>query len=80
MNKGWQPIETAPRDGTPVLICWAAPGYSASMAVAEWDQDYAEMDFTDGVGWRDGSDYGCGGMIGAMPSHWMPLPEPPERI
>lgn len=73
---GWQPIETAPRDGTEVLICWAD---IPQMAVAQWDQDYAEMDFAEGVGWRDGSDYGCGGMIGAMPTHWMPLPPPPTK-
>jgi hypothetical protein len=71
----WRPIETAPKDGTDVLICWAD---IPQMAVARWDQAYSEMDFAEGVGWRDCSDYGCGGMIGAMPTHWMPLPALPS--
>ncbi len=71
----WQDISTAPRDGTRVLVCWSD---IPQMAVAAWNADYAEADYSEGVGWRDDSDYGCGGMIGAMPSHWQPLPSPPH--
>lgn len=63
----WQPIETAPKDGTDVLICYeAASGQRVTIArfkvhgfnglVKQW--------------WQ------CD--IGTVePTHWMPLPAPP---
>lgn len=68
----WQPIETAPKD-RPILV--ARGEY---MAVVEWE-DYA-VELCDGVGWRDMGDMGWGGMIGVHPTHWMPLPDPPEPV
>lgn len=52
----WQPIETAPRDGTEIL------GYREGLGtwIVNWDPD--EQDFS--PGWT--------------PTHWMPLPEPPD--
>lgn len=81
----WQPIETAPRDGTAVLVMrdiW--PGTKSGRAeecnghntyVAEW--------------WADEHD-GAGAWICYMnafhesecpiePTHWMPLPAPPSN-
>lgn len=70
----WQPIETAPRDGTAVLLyepdCWMHPVW-----VAQWERGgtyYRE-------GWRcfvaaDGEEV----LHPEKPTHWMPLPEPPE--
>lgn len=68
----WQPIETAPKDGTHVLV-WAANllhGLSP-MAVAEYSEHEIEW-------WHvhDGK-FGPYPMRGASPTHWMPLPEPP---
>ena len=61
----WQPIETAPKDGTWILL-------------------YDEQDVIE-VGWWESFDCpGGGAMIGwcvdrvTHPTHWMPLPEPPE--
>lgn len=64
----WQPIETAPKDGTSILgyphfrvthwqaeDCYPAPGW-----VSEWDYSL-ELYITD-----------------TKLSHWMPLPEPPQ--
>lgn len=65
----WQPIETAPKDGTKIL------GYDDGdilVMVFETDQDGAggwyielsERAYTDVPEWT--------------PTHWMPLPEPPK--
>ena len=82
----WQPIETAPKDGTAVLVMrntW--PGIRGGRArrcdgintvVAEW--------------WANESG-GSGAWICYMgltqdpkcpfePTHWMPLPEPPKGV
>lgn len=66
----WQPIETAPRDGTLVLL-W-------------WDGDFAPVGFWQD-GWvytmtqarnLDGAVIDI--LLGYEPTHWMPLPEPPK--
>jgi len=75
----WMPIESAPKDGTSVLVCWAGADWDNSMAVAYYEEGYSSyVDSAKGVNWRDGGDLGCGGMIGAMPTHWQPLPDPPK--
>jgi len=62
----WQPIETAPHDETDVLV-----DGNGSYAVACWN----------GEEWRDMGDIGWAGMCGNegnQPTHWMPLPPPPN--
>ncbi len=61
---GWQPISTAPKDGTEVLVC----GYR-QQSVAAYREGYWRV-YTD-EGWF-GSDQPA--------THWMPLPEPPEDV
>ncbi len=70
----WQPIETAPLDGTSVLV-WDGRSVSSARAFPnEWDNRGDEC------GWSwcpsensfDSSPHGIG-----EPTHWMPLPEPP---
>ena len=67
----WQPIETAPRDGTAILV-W--PGVL-----------FTEMTYfhTSVVRWHDwkeawieasGEEYNT-----FYPTHWMPLPPPPKK-
>jgi hypothetical protein len=69
----WQPIETAPKDGTNVLLLLA----SGRRTVGGWEaQKYylkpvpywrTEFGYLAGVKWdRDN-----------QPTHWMPLPDPP---
>lgn len=69
----WQPIETAPKDGTDIL-CWLPPLESdpqrrpeGEMVVAYWFKD----------GWSFAADK-FGAAIMCKPSHWKPTPEPPS--
>lgn len=83
----WQPIETAPLDGTPLLLfcpgmnSWnrleAMPDivvgawtYSHSEAQA-WYSDYGDVDYYESAG-------AYFMHVGLHPTHWMPLPQPPE--
>lgn len=54
----WQPISTAPRDGTAFLA------FDGEINVGFWD--------------RAASSWSISGEFTFHPSHWMPLPQPPE--
>ena len=69
----WQPIETAPRDETPVLLFYAPSetyGRPASGGIIEGWYFSSPKQIDDG--WET-----IVGSIGE-PTHWMPLPEPPK--
>lgn len=83
----WQPIDSAPKDGTSVLIYWPNYNYDgfdqrpqSVMAIGRWkENDRLENSpgyFSDTTEWDD---YGLAQPEYA-PSHWMPLPEPPRDI
>ena len=61
---GWQPIETAPKDGTTLLL-----GHSVTVFDGWWSEG-------DGA-WIDGENNMFGDHIGYEPTHWRPLPSPP---
>ena len=66
---GWQLIETAPRDGTDVLVCVTYNLPDDEWQTATWVDNW----FADGwTRWADRID------IPFTPTHWMPLPEPPR--
>ena len=67
--ENWQPIETAPKDGTAVLGFW-----SSSYPQVEAHQ-YGITRFRDG-GWES-ADYEAEAY--ARPSNWRPLPSPPRQ-
>jgi hypothetical protein len=72
---GWQPIETAPRDETKVLL-WSDGG----AVFGSWrvDKGYASKKPM----WLDESydDFSCGfASVPLDPTHWMPLPQPPNN-
>ena len=74
--QGWQPIETAPKDGTPVLVyppTWA----KAIASIAKWNKDeYAKKPRPY---WRRVDDYGKVTISrDNPPTHWMPLPAAPK--
>jgi hypothetical protein len=61
----WQPIETAPKDQT--IVLWIPKRYPHVVVAAHWASE--ECDW----GWWAGASR-------VEPSHWMPLPEPPQAI
>lgn len=72
---GWQPIETAPKDGTRVLLYLAAPW--SRLELARWYQPWGNWQ-TDGDEPDQFRDEYCG--IGSqLPTHWQPLPPPPVQ-
>lgn len=64
----WQPIETAPRDGTGILALWVHPGDSIGA------RNYAVVEFARGCWWSvDDLDVPF-----SEPALWMPLPATPS--
>lgn len=68
----WQPIETAPKDGSRIL------GYTPS-----WEPHIVCLYWKDFQ--QDDPEFEHGGFVDDFinetfyPTHWMPLPEPPEK-
>lgn len=60
---GWQPMSTAPTDGTRVML-WA--GYWHNLAYVGWDDDEG------GPVWFNGD------VVVDDPEYWMPLPAAPD--
>jgi hypothetical protein len=61
----WQPIETAPKDGTSILLAHEHPNNGWVMAAA---RHFA------------GRWYANGGSVVWLSTHWMPLPSPPGEV
>ena len=75
----WQPISTAPRDGTEILaleIVDSPIGRRLYYAVVNWEQGAGGPGIEFGE-WRDMGDIGAAGTYNFEPQYWMPLPEPP---
>jgi hypothetical protein len=66
----WQSIETAPQDGTPVLLFARAKHARASIRIVGW--------FRRDIGWIEGC-FMPNQPTGIVPTHWMPLPDFPDR-
>lgn len=74
----WQPIETAPKDGTKILIgrqywvhaAYFGPAQHAFSANSDETYPWVILDATNGTNaMLDDAEYG--------PTHWQPYPEPP---
>ena len=66
----WQPIETAPKDGTHFLVWDSFYGIRIGRAHIRHDHD-------DWLSYMDGHKGSSKGGIRA--THWMPLPAPPQK-
>lgn len=76
----WQPIETAPKDGTHLLLWY--PDYHRKVWVGHY---YSTETFEHGKlkrkseGWHNGADV-MSMMRECKPTHWMPLPPAPNHV
>jgi hypothetical protein len=76
---GWQPIETAPRDESWVLLTGGKIDYGwdgetqPPVVVGQWGKDFSEPCWQ--FAWYDSGYYG----EYEKPTHWMPLPELPVK-
>jgi hypothetical protein len=72
----WQPIETAPKDGTRILA--VVQGFRP--AVAYWQNNRGVFDFIDAEDMPspEAWDEYLRNEPEWTPTHWMPLPEPPK--
>jgi hypothetical protein len=73
----WQPIETAPKDGTLIMLSWHEGGEMQECFVMQWGRIQSNGLFPGKIGmwvapdrsmtWNDDGDGG--------PTHWAPLEE-----
>jgi len=79
----WRPIETAPKDGTRIIVgkhagyvmAWASSAYWFDQPPYRHGPKFKGTRGTERRrGWTDGMD------TLATPTHWMPLPAPPEGV
>ena len=69
----WQPIETAPKDGTAILVYGKGRNtYAPYMGVREWYGEWLDPNIN-GHDLNDDLTH----IVTSSLSHWMPLPEPP---
>ncbi|MBP5100411.1 hypothetical protein [Pseudomonas protegens] len=81
----WQPIETAPKDGTEIIL--RKGDRITAGAWIEWSNSAAEFHATTGVylgdvEYESGADWSSwdGGFSrDDWPTHWQPLPTPPQQ-
>lgn len=66
----WQSIETAPRDGTRILLVHGSYIWLDTW----WKGDGTNSDWSSIVAWKQAT-----GKTPDAPTHWMPLPTPPEN-
>lgn len=67
----WQPIDTAPKDGTRILLLIDGMAIEGTLPIGS--SKYLDLAIT--------SQHGCGccATNDDWPTHWMPLPQPPNE-
>ncbi len=72
----WQPIETAPKDGR-LMLLWDASNPDGYV-VARWARDDRRPGPFGPFVWLSGHVRYGERLAEQIPTHWMPLPAPPE--
>lgn len=70
----WQPIDTAPKDGTNIILCCNFDD-RIELTIARWCDNPAPAGPFGRFMWREMQDSTIAEQV---PTHWMPLPEPPK--
>jgi hypothetical protein len=75
----WQPIETAPKDGTVVLLCRVTGRRGPEVHPGAWCPDEVGDGDYPWLFWEklNASQVKPNGWDADIPTHWMPLPAPP---
>lgn len=68
----WQPIETAPKDETPVLLWCPQSWDTRGVRVGFWSEQYEDWFDSDAASISIFAIY-------SIITHWMPLPPPPTE-
>lgn len=72
----WQPIETAPKDGTWVTLGTDTPDAPCGIESLDcWFPAVCQGRYVRGSGWMRCSEYS----VNIEPTHWMHLPKPPTK-
>ena len=71
----WQPIETAPKDGTCILGVWV---YTEDYSLVKWGRRGWEG-YCDGEKSKPAQGSCFKDLHEPYLTHWMPLPEPPKE-
>lgn len=77
-SAGWMPIESAPMDGTRVLL-WH-DSYRTPMAGYGLTRDDGDMWNVNGTTAHESLRARCPARLYASPTHWQPLPAPPAAL
>jgi hypothetical protein len=64
----WQPISTAPKDETHILVCGPDKNGGTYQSVCAWPRNWSGMWPVAYMAYAAGE-----------PTHWMPLPQPPKE-
>lgn len=79
MSNNWQPIETAPKDGTPIIGLSPMDKFSGGVIGVQWIpvtyKKYWGGEFKLGGYWARS----CHTQVVETPTHWIPLPELPTQ-
>lgn len=74
----WKPIETAPLDGSDILVCFEDFG-RPMIRVARWSKNFRRSGYYDDYGWMMPGYQGIAHeAISPPPKFWMELAEPPK--
>lgn len=74
----WQPIETAPKDGTEIIGLGYPPNATNNHFCYGPDvRKIKAWRIGTSIGWSARNDFGSF-TVGFDPNHWMPLPAPPK--